>query len=648
MNVYVRPISSTTPVVPSTSTRSPIRSGCVNAIRIPATKLASVRCAAKPSTSPRTADEARIAAGDRPDLRDHEQRGEDADQRRSRPRRCAAARGSASPPRARARAGPSAGRRAVRATSVDDDHDRGDDDDALPGVHRASYSTVARRSSERHERQAARRPAKPSSRPCQKPTSSSPRRQQRRTSSPPRERREVDEPRVEILHLHAERWISVDASRDSRAPPRRSRPAPRASSPGLEPAAVPRDRRRASSPARLERPARARGGARPSPRRAAAPPASAAFASSAVKYRSPRAASPVHHRRREHRSTVRDAPAAAPQPARRGAAEPGRRDLPLEPRRDLGGGALRLARLRAEPAPARGPLGRPRAYARPRAGSTDVWARWDSDWFLRIAEDGYGSAERRSAAFFPLYPAARRRARPGPRRPLRARRDRRLARRGLAAFVLLYRLAETRLGAEGARRAVLYLALFPMALFLQAVYSESLFLLLVVAASCSPSAGAGRRQGRRRPRAADAARGPRAPARARAARLAAPTGGAPSPRSRSRRRSSPSTRSCSGGDGRRVGLRARAGDLDRELSPLGPLGGVWDGLRAGWAGVRQLAPGRTRTSLARRPERDRCASPRSTSGLAFLVLFVAAHRRRLAPLRRAVRALLPRSAWRCR
>ena len=29
----------------------------------------------------------------------------------------------------------------------------------------------------------------------------------------------------------------------------------------------------------------------------------------------------------------------------------------------------------------------------------------------------------------------------------------------------------------------------------------------------------------------------------------------------------------------------------RHLSPAGPLGGIWDGLRAGWAGVRQLASG---------------------------------------------------------
>ena len=32
---------------------------------------------------------------------------------------------------------------------------------------------------------------------------------------------------------------------------------------------------------------------------------------------------------------------------------------------------------------------------------TDIWARWDSDFFLRISEDGYNKA---SAAFHPLYP----------------------------------------------------------------------------------------------------------------------------------------------------------------------------------------------------------------------------------------------------
>ncbi len=52
----------------------------------------------------------------------------------------------------------------------------------------------------------------------------------------------------------------------------------------------------------------------------------------------------------------------------------------------------------------------------------------------------------------------------------------------LGAFVLLYRLSEATLGPDAARRTVVYLAICPMALFLGAVYSESLYLLLAVAA----------------------------------------------------------------------------------------------------------------------------------------------------------------------
>jgi hypothetical protein len=110
---------------------------------------------------------------------------------------------------------------------------------------------------------------------------------------------------------------------------------------------------------------------------------------------------------------------------------------------------------------------------------TDIWARWDSVFFVRIAEHGYDEA---SAAFAPLYPAAvaalgrvflGHYVVAGIAVSLAA---------GLGAFLLLYRVAEERLGVDGARRAVLYLAVFPMALFLQAVYSESLYLLLVLAA----------------------------------------------------------------------------------------------------------------------------------------------------------------------
>ena len=165
----------------------------------------------------------------------------------------------------------------------------------------------------------------------------------------------------------------------------------------------------------------------------------------------------------------------------------------LEPRGDLGGRALRLARLRAEPpSPAR-TAGTTRSLTRDLGWVTDVWARWDSVWFLRIAEHGYGAAQHGvAAAFYPLYPltlAGVGRAFGG--HYVLAGIVVSLA-ATLGSFVLLHRLAEERLGADGARRAVLYLAVFPMSLFLQAVYSESLFLALVArGASCSPSAAAG-------------------------------------------------------------------------------------------------------------------------------------------------------------
>jgi hypothetical protein len=58
--VYVSPICCTVPEAPATATLSPSRSGWANATRIPATKLESVVCAARPTTSAITADEARM------------------------------------------------------------------------------------------------------------------------------------------------------------------------------------------------------------------------------------------------------------------------------------------------------------------------------------------------------------------------------------------------------------------------------------------------------------------------------------------------------------------------------------------------------------------------------------------------------------
>jgi hypothetical protein len=111
----------------------------------------------------------------------------------------------------------------------------------------------------------------------------------------------------------------------------------------------------------------------------------------------------------------------------------------------------------------------------------DVWARWDGGWFTDIARDGY-TDPRTTTAFFPAYPllvralawvAGRHYVLAGVILSLIA---------AAVAFVLLEELARTLVGDAGALRSVVYLAVFPAALFLGAVYSESLYLALSVGA----------------------------------------------------------------------------------------------------------------------------------------------------------------------
>jgi Mannosyltransferase (PIG-V) len=260
---------------------------------------------------------------------------------------------------------------------------------------------------------------------------------------------------------------------------------------------------------------------------------------------------------------------------------------------------------------------------------TDVWARWDSVWFLRIAEHGYGAAHGVAAAFYPLYPLT-------------------LAGLGrilgghyllagilvslaatLGSFALFHRLAEQRLGSDGARRAVLYLAVFPTALFLQAVYSESLFLVLALGAFLLAERGrwlgAGVTTGLavltrvsgvallpalaimawRRP--------PAERRRAFASLCVAPLVFAAYPLYLGLER------------GDAFAFARSQGFWNRHLSAAGPLGGIWDGSRAAWAGVRQLVSG-SHTHYYWAPVRD--ADPMRVAAVnleafAFLVLLVA-------------------------
>jgi hypothetical protein len=122
-------------------------------------------------------------------------------------------------------------------------------------------------------------------------------------------------------------------------------------------------------------------------------------------------------------------------------------------------------------------------------------ARWDSVWYLRIADSGYGGTASSSApraAFFPLYPLlVRVLATPfgaSPGALLLAAYAVSLA-AFLGALVLLHRLTELELGRRLARPTLLLLAVFPAAVYFGAPYSESLFLLLAVGAFYAARSG---------------------------------------------------------------------------------------------------------------------------------------------------------------
>lgn len=114
----------------------------------------------------------------------------------------------------------------------------------------------------------------------------------------------------------------------------------------------------------------------------------------------------------------------------------------------------------------------------------DVFARWDSKFYIDIAENGYEYVigQVSNVAFFPLYPLLV---------SMINSIINNLVLSGilvshisfLIALIYLYRL--TLLICEDsaiAQRTIFYIALFPTAFFFSAVYTESLFLLVSVAA----------------------------------------------------------------------------------------------------------------------------------------------------------------------
>ena len=109
----------------------------------------------------------------------------------------------------------------------------------------------------------------------------------------------------------------------------------------------------------------------------------------------------------------------------------------------------------------------------------EPWAHWDGVWFIRIAADGY-RAHAESQAFFPLYPILV--------RGVAVVTGQNYVVAGLivslacyaGAMVVLFKLAQALLGPRVALWSVVFISVFPTALFFQAVYGESLFLVLTL------------------------------------------------------------------------------------------------------------------------------------------------------------------------
>lgn len=124
----------------------------------------------------------------------------------------------------------------------------------------------------------------------------------------------------------------------------------------------------------------------------------------------------------------------------------------------------------------------------------DIWGRWDSGWYLSIVQHGYSTAAnefgQRNTAFFPLYPHLVRFFH-NLLIPTSLRTRGTILLTGVvlsnialvSALTLLYLLIQEKWGKRNvARLTVLYLLVFPTSFVFSAFYTESLFLLLSIAA----------------------------------------------------------------------------------------------------------------------------------------------------------------------
>ena len=134
----------------------------------------------------------------------------------------------------------------------------------------------------------------------------------------------------------------------------------------------------------------------------------------------------------------------------------------------MGAGALAAANLPGAD-PAGDPLEPP--------GFLNYWAHWDGAWYSEISRGGYGAHAPESTSFFPLYPVLMRLGGALPGGPAVWGVGISLLCTALALY-FVYRIAENLYGGPAARASTLVLAFFPTAFFLNAVYTEALFLAL--------------------------------------------------------------------------------------------------------------------------------------------------------------------------
>ncbi|MBI4675638.1 MAG: glycosyltransferase family 39 protein [Chloroflexi bacterium] len=108
------------------------------------------------------------------------------------------------------------------------------------------------------------------------------------------------------------------------------------------------------------------------------------------------------------------------------------------------------------------------------------WQRWDTIWYTKIALEGYAADPR--IVFPPFYPLLLRGLSPFLGNNFVAAGLVLASIAALASFILLYQLARELFPAASARRALLFMGVFPTAFYLFAAYTESLFLAFVLGA----------------------------------------------------------------------------------------------------------------------------------------------------------------------